>query len=137
MKTKEEIKLQKKEYYQQNKEKILSKSKAYYEENKEKAIAYQKEYQKRYRAENKDKIKAYRDLYKKKATNKQVVNALNLKLDELEENDDLLEDEVFKYLCNAIKVSRDLFASELDADLLNDYIETLIRETQTSSYDEE
>ena len=122
----EEKKRRKKEYYEQNKEKILQKSKDYYQKNKEKAIAYQKEYQKEYREKNQAKIKAYRELYKKRATNKQVVNALNLKLEELHKKVQLEDDQVFNYLCRCIELTRGLFDSELDKELLSEYIEDLI-----------
>lgn len=116
----------KKEYYEQNKEKILQQSKDYYQQNKEKAIEYQKEYQKKYREKNQAKIKAYRELYKKRATNKQVVNALNLKLNELHQKIDIDDDQVFNYLCQCIELTRGLFDSELDKELLMEYIEDLI-----------
>ena len=129
MKSKEEKKATKKEYYKANKEKILQKAKEYYKENKHKAIEYQKEYQKEYRKKNKDKIKAYREVYKKKATNRQVVNALDLKLEELRTHDDLKEDAVFSHLCKAIETTKGLFASELDKSLLDQYIGELIDDT--------
>lgn len=133
MKTKEEKQESKRQYYKANRERILQNAKDYYLENKDKAIEYQKEYQKEYRVKNKEKIRKYREVYKKQATNKQVVKALDLKLEELRRHQDLAEDEVFNYLCTALELSKGLFASELDKSLLDKYIQQLIDHTLNPS----
>jgi len=128
MKTNEEKKAQKRAYYLANKDRILKNAKQYYVDNKEKAIEYQKEYQKEYREKNKDKIKEYRDLYKKRATNQQVVHSLELKLEELRSKEIQIKE--LEYILHAIEVTKGLFASELDKDLLQHYINEVIHSAE-------
>ena len=83
---KEDEKLYKKIWYEENKDEILEKAKQNYQENKDKKLEYQKQYaegnkehiaekQKEYREKNKDKLaeqkKIYREQHKEEAKEKQ------------------------------------------------------------------
>jgi hypothetical protein len=83
---KENPKIYKQDWYEENKEHILQKAKERYEENKEQKIEYQKQYaeenkekisesQKEYREKNKEKLseqkKEYRELHKEEASKSQ------------------------------------------------------------------
>jgi vacuolar-type H+-ATPase subunit I/STV1 len=59
---KENPKLYKQDWYEENKEQILQKAKENYEENKEQKL----EYQKQYAEENKEQIKGYQEEYREK-----------------------------------------------------------------------
>jgi len=69
--TPEDVKEQKKQYYEQNKEQITERQKQYYEQNKEQKKQYYeqnkerfKQYKEQYREQNKEHYKQYRELHK-------------------------------------------------------------------------